>query len=543
MNGLKRSFVLDRIVVESEESVALDDTERLVGKSALINNIKAAKGLAGAVRSTLGPNGLDKMLISEGGEITVTNDGATVLEKAKVDHPTARLLIGASASQDRSARDGTTTTILIISEMLQNALELVKMGVHPTIIIRGFELAMSECLDQIKLQSKPISEENKNSVIKTVLSGKVDSALGDRLALLAIEAANDLEVSDNSLDNDRIRVKRLQLNEGTVVDTEIIQGLMIPKTRVDMSAKSTSNKGRLAIIDGGLENQKLEIEAEIEISSPGAIEEFHKRSREKLETQINKLVEEKVDLLIVRDGIADEAITMLTKAGIVAYRRFEREDIELLSFVTGAKMCRDISKLKNSDIGQYFSRHEEIISEVKYTTIIGILKGGMTIAIRGTTPEKREEVERAFDDALGVASKLNRNSELLPGGGAIQTHLARHLRNFAQTHSGREQMAIEAFAAALEVIPRVLAENSGVDPVDAILSLSAEQTINGPWMGMNVIDGNNADMENSGIIEPSFVFKQSLIEVTEAVISVLRIDDILWAKTEIGTPDWESNED
>ena len=167
----------------------------------------------------------------------------------------------------------------------------------------------------------------------------------------------------------------------------------------------------------------------------------------------------------------------------------------------------------------------------------------MTIAIRGTTPEKREEVERAFDDALGVASKLNRNSELLPGGGAIQTHLARHLRNFAQTHSGREQMAIEAFAAALEVIPRVLAENSGVDPVDAILSLSAEQTINGPWMGMNVIDGNNADMENSGIIEPSFVFKQSLIEVTEAVISVLRIDDILWAKTEIGTPDWESNED
>ena len=530
-------------MVESEESLALDDTERLVGKSALINNIKAATALARAVRSTLGPKGLDKMLVSENGEVTVTNDGVTVLEKAKIDHPTGKLLIGASLSQDRAAKDGTTSTILIISEMLQNSLDLVKLGIHPIIIIKGFELALNECLEQIKLHSRELNESHRNNIIKTVLSGKVDSALEERLTFLAIEAANNLEYSGNSRDSERIRVKRLQLKEGTVIDTEIIQGLMIAKTRVDISSNSEFNEGRVAIIDGGLENEKLDIDAEIEINSLGVIEDFHKRSREKLEVKIKKLVDEEVDLLIVRDGITDEAISLLTNSGIVAYRRFEREDIELLSLVTGAKICRDISRLDSSDIGYYSRRYEEIISDVKFTTIIGVKNGGMTVAIRGTTPEKREEVERSFDDALGVASKLNDDSMILPGGGAIQVHLARHLRNFAHTHSGREQLAIDAFAASLEIIPRDLAENSGFDPVDTILSLSAEQAKNDSWIGLNIFDGSSEDMEKSGVLEPSFVFRQSIIEATEAVISVLRIDDILWAKTEIEIPDWESDED
>jgi len=529
--------------VESEESLALDDTERLVGKSALINNIKTASALAGAVRSTLGPNGLDKMLVSENGEITVTNDGVTILDKAKIDHPTARLLIGATLSQDRAVRDGTTTTILIISEMLQNSLDLVKLGVHPTIIIRGLELALNECLEQIKLHSKKVDESQINNIVKTVLSGKVDSALVERLAFLAIEAANNLDYSENSTDSERIRVKRLQLKEGTVTDTDLIHGLMIAKTRVDISSNSDSNNGRVVIIDGGLENEKLDIDAEIEINSLGVMEDFHKRSREKIAIQVRKLVDEEVDLLIVRDGISDDAISLLTNSGIVAYRRFERDDIELLSLVTGAKIIRDISKLESSDIGNYARRYEKIISEVKYTTILGTNSGGMTIAIRGTTPEKREEVERAFDDALGVASRLNIESEILPGGGAIQSHLARHLRNFAHTHSGREQLAIDAFAASLEIIPRVLAENSGFDPVNSILSLSAEQTNSGSWIGLNIHDGSNVDMEKSGVLEPSFVFRQSIIEATEAVIGILRIDDILWAKTEIVTPDWETDED
>ena len=530
-------------MVESEESLALDDTERLVGKSALINNIKTATALAGAVRSTLGPNGLDKMLVSENGEVTVTNDGVTVLEKAKIDHPTAKLLIGASLSQDRTAKDGTTTTILIISEMLQNALDLIKLGVHPTIIIQGFELALNECLEQIKLHSRKLNESHRNDIIRTVLSGKVDSVLKERLAFLAIEAANNLEYSGNSRDTERLRVKRLQLKEGTVMDTEIIPGLMIAKTRVDISSNPESNEGRIVILDGGLENEKLDIDAEIEISSPGIMEDFHKRSREKLEIKIKKLVDEKIDLLIVRDGITDEAISLLTNSGIVAYRRFEREDIELLSLVTGAKICRDISRLNSSDVGSYSRRYEEIISEGKFTTIIGVKNGGMTVAIRGTSPEKREEVERTFDDALGVASKLTDDSRILPGGGAIQVHLARHLRNFAHKHSGREQLAIDAFAASLEIVPRVLAENSGFDPVDTILSLSAEQAKNGPWIGLNIFNGSNEEMEKSGVLEPSLVFRQSIIEAMEAVNSVLRIDDILWAKTEITTPDWESEED
>ena len=525
-------------MVESDHDVALEDTDRIHGRTALVNNVKAASSLAGAIRSTLGPKGLDKMLVGGDGSASVTNDGVTVLEKANVEHPTARLLIDASSSQDRSARDGTTTTVLLVAEMLQNALELVRMGVHPSIIVNGYSIALEESIKETEKVSTESDDAQKSQVIRTSLQGKGDSSVCGLLARLAMEAASILVDLEGGDDLERMAVKRLQIREGSVMDSSLVNGLMLLKSRVDASSPEGSDGGVVAIIDGGLEHAKLETDASIEVNSLGVLQEFHERSRENMQKQVAHLSSLGVDLLVVRDGIADEVITQLTKAGIVAYRRFERSDMDLLSRITGARPARSVSGLDEEDLGTYSNRAEERIADVKHTLIEGG-GGGMTLIVRGSSPAVREEAIRIFDDAIGVAHRLNRRPGVLPGGGAIQSHLARHLRSFSHTQTGREQLAIEAYASALESIPRILAENAGRDPVEVILSLSADQKKSGAWIGFDLQSGENCDMGEMGILDTEFVVKHALSGATEAAIGVLRIDDVLWARTDPSTPDWE----
>jgi len=529
-------------MVESDHDVALEDTDRIHGRTALVNNVKAASSLAGAIRSTLGPKGLDKMLVDGDGSALVTNDGVTVLEKANVEHPTARLLIDASSSQDRSARDGTTTTVLLVSEMLQNALELVRMGVHPSIIVNGYSIALEEAIKEIEEVSRESDDKQKSQVVRTSLQGKGDSSVCSLIARLALEAAGELVDLEGGDDLERMLVKRLQISEGSVMDSSLATGLMLLKSRVDANSPENSNGGVVAIIDGGLEQAKLETDASIEVSSIGVLQEFHERSRENLQNQVTHLSSLGVDLLIVRDGIADEAATQLTKEGIVAYRRFERSDMDLLSRITGARPVRSVDGLRDSDLGTYSNRVEERIADVSHTLIEG--QGvGMTLVVRGSSPAVREEAIRIFDDAIGVSHRLNSRPGVLPGGGAIQSHLARHLRSFSQTQSGREQLAIEAYASALESIPRILAENAGRDPVEVILSLSADQRKSGAWVGFDLQSGENCDMGEMGILDTEFVVKHALSGATEAAIGVLRIDDVLWARTDPSTPDWEGEDE
>ncbi len=529
-------------MVESDHDVALEDTDRIHGRTALVNNVKAASSLAGAIRSTLGPKGLDKMLVDGDGSALVTNDGVTVLEKANVEHPTARLLIDASSSQDRAARDGTTTTVLLVAEMLQNALELVRMGVHPSIIVNGYSIALEESIKETEKVSRVSDDEQKSQVVRTSLQGKGDSSMCGLIASLAVEAADGLVDLEGGDDLERMVVKRLQIREGSVMDSSLVAGLMVLKSRVDSTSPENSDGGVVAIIDGGLEHAKLETEASIEVSSLGIMQEFHERSRENMQKQVAHLSSLGVDLLVVREGISDEAITQLTKEGIVAYRRFDRSDMDLLSRITGARPARSVSSLGDDDLGAYSKRSEERVADVKHTLIEGD-GGGMTLVVRGSSPAVREEAIRTFDDAIGVAHRLNSRPGVLPGGGAIQSHLARHLRSFSQTQSGREQLAIEAYASALESIPRILAENAGRDPVEVILSLSADQRESGAWIGFDLQSGKNCDMGEMGVLDTEFVVKHALSGATEAAIGVLRIDDVLWARTDPSTPDWEGEEE
>ncbi len=533
--------------MQAEHDVAIQDTDRLEGRAALVNNVKAATALAGAVRSTLGPRGLDKMLISDDGDCLVTNDGVTVIEAAKVEHPTARLLISASSSQDKSARDGTTSTVILTAELLQNSLELVRMGIHPSVVISGFLLAEREAISELdRVSRKANSTEELKSVISTTLAGKIGESLASNITEIAFDAADLLSDEQGGDDLERLRVKRLQVSGGSTADSRLVNGLMIAKTRVDISTPSSSDGGIIAIIDGGLENVKLEMDAEIEVSSPGVLKGFHDRSIDKLREEVDHLSSLGVNLLIVKDGISDDAISMLSEAGITSYRRFEREDLERLSKITGSSMVRRATRVSEDDLGRFTCRREETVAGITHSVIEGSEGGALTVVIRGTSPQIREEAVRAFDDAVGVSFRVIRDSRIIPGGGAIQAHLARHLRSFALRNPGREQLAIEGYAAALEVIPRTLAENAGLDPIDAVLDLSAAQTSdkkNGHWIGIDAMTGRRSRMDEMGILDPLFVTRHSISGSTEAAISVLRINDVLWAKQDPTTPEWNGEED
>jgi chaperonin GroEL (HSP60 family) len=531
-------------MVDAEHEVALEETDRIHGRTALVRNVAAAVSLSNAVRSTLGPRGLDKMLVNDVGDVTVTNDGITVLETARVEHPTANLLIASSSSQDKTARDGTTTTVILMAEMLQNALELVRSGVHPSIIINGYRIANEEALRQLELLARVAENKKlKREVVSTSLQGKIDSILSSHLTKLALEGAEAL-VNEEGGDNlERLRIKRLQISGGKALESELLPALVLAKTRIDKNSPRSSNGGNIAILDGALENRKLELEAQIEVKSLGVLNEFHERNTNALQEKINSLVNLGIELLIVRDGIDDEAISMLSKAEITAYRRFEREDLERLAKLTGANMVRDIGRMEEKDVGSYSMRSEENIGSINYTKIEGEKGGAMTMILRGSTPEIREEVSRAFDDALGVSHRLTKENKILPGGGATQTHLARKLRDYSTTQAGREQMAIEAYAAALEIVPRTLAQNAGYDPIDTLLALSAAQSKDkkkGGWMGINGNTGEVMDMYEEGILDPIFVVKHAITGATESAISILRIDDVLWAKQGPETPDWSN---
>jgi chaperonin GroEL (HSP60 family) len=525
-------------MVQQDQDKVLEDTERVVGHQALRNNVAAAVALADAVRSTLGPKGLDKLLVGSDGSSLVTNDGVTVLETAKVEHPTAKMLISTSRAQDDEVRDGTTTTVVLTAELLVNALELVDRGVHPTIIASGYRMCgpvIEQTLNEI---SKPTNDTASLSSVETSLAGKGDEGMQTILAQLAHAAAS----ATGSGDTEHVRI--LTERSGSIKDSELIPGIVLVKARVHREMEMKAKPGRILILDGGMEKRKPEIEANLKITSLGAIDAFHARDTADLQARVDALKAANIDCLVARDGIEEEAHAMLAAAGILAYRRVERPEIEHICRATGARPLFDIEDIQDEDVGHFASIREEKWQGVEHTIFEGSQSQGVTVVIRGSTEMRLEEAQRAFDDALGVACQLIREPQLLPGGGATQIALARRLRRHAETIPGREQMAMDGFAAALEAIPRILAENAGLDPIDELLRITATQAEkDSAWHGLDVKTGKACDMSDAAIVEPLSVTRHAIDGATEAAISVLRIDDVLWAKQDAQEPDWREDED
>ena len=524
-------------MVQGDQDRVLEDTERVAGHTTLRKNVAGAVALANSVRSTLGPKGLDKLLVSGDGSYLVTNDGVTVLESSRVEQPTARMLISTSRAQDDEVRDGTTSTVVLTAELLVNALELVDRGVHPTIIASGYRMCGPVVEQTLKEIAKPADDVTSLNSVKTSLAGKGDEGLQHKLAELAHAAAQ--ATGSGEAEHTRVLTER----SGSIKDSELIPGIVLVKARVHREMELKSKAGRILILDGGLEKRKPEIEASLKITNTGALEAFHARERAGLQARIDSLKAADIGCLVARDGIEEEAHAMLAAEGILAYRRVERPEIEHLCRATGARPVFDIDGIQDEDVGRFASIREEKWNGVEHTIFEGSQSQGVTVILRGSTDMRLEEAERAFNDALGVACQLIREPQLLPGGGATHIALARRLRRHAETIPGREQMAIEGFAAALESIPRILAENAGMDPIDELLRATAAQAeTDSAWQGLDINTGQMTDMDTATIVEPVSVTRHSIAGATEAAISVLRIDDLLWSNQEAQEPDWRTED-
>ena len=532
------------LMVTQEHESLLSDTERTHGRTALRNNVAAASALADAVRSTLGPKGLDKMLVDGGGgETIVTNDGVTVLENAEVEHPTAKMLIAQSSAQDRQAGDGTTTTVILTAELLQNALELVNIGVHPGLIERGYRIASKEAINELSNISKKSSGNDSLKSVMTSLSGKSDEGVREHLSKLAIQAASALSHEvESGMYADASLVKKILDKGRPSIESELVSGLVLAKDKLHSEMKMYPKGGKILILDGGISRRKPDIDINLKVTDTGMIAELNAQELADIENRVSAIAATGCNLLCVRDGIDDDAREMLLKAGITCYRRIEKPELELLARTTGSTMVHDAALAKVDDLGEFTSLTSENWGGVTHMKIVGSMKGGMTLIVRGTSKARMDEVSRGFDDAMGVACGLVRDPRVLPGGGATQMALARFLRKFAPTVSGREQLAIDAFAGALESIPRILAENAGLSPLDEVLRLNAAQESNGPWTGLNMLNGETEEMHDAGIIEPFSVTKNAITGAMEAAVSVLRIDDVLWANQDPSIPDWKSEE-
>ena len=468
----------------------------------------------------------------------VTNDGITVLESAKVEHPIAHMLIAASATQDQTVRDGTTTTVLLASEWLQNAWHLVVQGVHPATIARGFRMAESYCKDHIESLTFEATKEHVYAAAMPSLAGNLHTKMQSTISECAVEAAEAITMTSNgNIVADPTRVKVITRCGPSLEQSKLITGLALPKKRAHVEMPSTLGAGSILLVDGGLELRSLSTDVQLNVTSTSALQSFRDAEQQRLLEQVNMLKKLDVTLLACREGIDDSTHAHLAEAGIKAFRRVAKSDLELLARGCGARLVPTIHQAKAADVGVFISSRCERWGDVDHW-ILETDEGGATFVASGSTETVVGEVERCFADALGVACRLKEDPKLIPGGGATYIALARRLRRYAETVPGREQLAIEAFADGLETIPRVLAENAGMDSIDTLLQIvSIQSTESDDTIGLNVLTRQPENMREANIVEPSRVLEQAISGASEATIAVLRIDDVLWAKQEISVPD------
>lgn len=532
---MRRAYFLDGGGPAMSEAPILKDTTRSSGREALQKNIQAALALSEAIRSTLGPKGLDKLLIDDDGRTLVTNDGVTVLETAKVEHPVAKMMINASSTQDRIAKDGTTSTVILAGEMLQNAWQLILQGIHPSTIARGYrksEQHVLECMHELLMKS---NDEIRKTVVKTSLAGKGYNSMQETIANVSLDAVKMVAEEDNSVDISKIKL--ISQTGGKVEDSRVFRGLMLPKKRISSDMEKEVVNGKILLVDGGLENKNVSTDLKLNVTSVGVLESFRQEERKLLFEQVDKMVKHGITVLACRESIDDDVKNYLTKVGIQAFRRVARSDLNMLARVCNARLVHSVQSSSKNDIGEYVVSKNVTMDGKDFWIVEGEGKAA-TIIAKGSTVDIIGEVERCFDDSLGVSVQLIEDGLVVCGGGASYVALARRLRRYAETIPGREQLAVEAYADAIEVIVRVLAENAGIDPISTLLDVVAEQTnTNSDQIGINLELGKPQNMADLGVLEPQGIIKQALIGATEVAISILRIDDVLWAKQEMTMPD------
>ena len=502
-----------------------EGTTRNLGRDAQRNNILAGKVLAETVRTTLGPKGMDKMLVDGLGDIVVTNDGVTILKEMDIEHPAAKMLVEVAKTQEDEVGDGTTTAVIIAGELLKRSEELLDQEIHPTIIALGYRQAAQkaiELLDQISIDA-----DDKDTLLKvamTAMTGKGTEKAREPLAELIVGAVSQV-VEDGKVDSEQIKIE--SKDGAAIEDSELVSGVIIDKEKVHPGMPSEINGAKIALVNSAIEVKETEVDAEIRITDPAQMQAFIEQEENMIKEMVDELVAAGANVLFCQKGIDDLAQHYLSKAGILATRRVKKSDMEKLAKATGAKIVTNIEDLSADDLGDAGLVAEDKVSgddmifvkECKDPKAVSLL-------LRGSTSHVVDEIERAVEDAIGVVASTVEDGKVVVGGGAPEIAIAKGLKDYAETISGREQLAVTAFAEALEVVPRTLAENAGLDSIDSLVDLRAahEDSI---YMGLNVFEGGVTDMKEAGVIEPQRVKKQAIQSAAEAAEMILRIDDVI----------------
>jgi len=516
-----------------------EGTTRNRGKEAQRNNIQAARVIGEVLKTTLGPRGMDKMLIDSLGDITITNDGAAILKEIDVEHPAAKMMVEISKTQDDMVGDGTTTAVILASELLKKAEELLDQNIHPTLLVSGYRKATQkaiETINKVAVQVEPGDRKTLLKVALTSMSGKAVGSAREHFAEIAIDAVKQItEERGDKMVADIDNIQLVKKTGKSLLETQLIRGIIVDKEIVHPGMPKKKEDAKIALLDSALEIEKTEMSAEIRIRDPTQMKAFLDQETSMMKEMADKIKKAGADVVFCQKGVDDMVQHFLAKEGIVAARRVKESDMEKLARATGGKVT-DLENLKAQDLGKAGVVEERRIGEDKMIFVEKCKDPhSVAILIRAGLERMVDEAERAMTDALSVVSDVVENNKIVAGGGAVEIEIGKDLRKYATKIGGREQLAIEAFAEAVEVIPKTLAENGGLDAIDVLVELrSAHEKEDGRNKGINVFTGKVQDSLDNGVIEPVVVKEQAIKSAAESASMILRIDDVITSKAPKG---------
>ncbi len=512
-----------------------EGAQRYMGRDARKMNILASRVVAEAVKSTLGPKGMDKMLVDTTGDVVITNDGAAILKEVEIKHPAAKMMVEIAKTQEAEAGDGTTTAVVFAGELLKRAEELLEQDIHAALITRGFRLAEDKALEVIEKMGKKVGakESELKQVALTSLNSKAPGITAkEHIANLAVEAVRlvaEKRDSGFSIDKDDIKIQK-QPGESTG-DSLIIQGVILDKERANPGMPALVKNAKIALANVEMKIKKTETDAKLDITSPEQLEAFMKGEEDTLRKMAKTIADSGANVFFCQKDIEDVAQYFLAKEGILAAKSVSEKDMGLLAKATGAEIITNYGDIKAKDLGKAEQVEVRKVSGKEFIFVEGCPKPkAVTIFLRGGSEHVLDEAERSMDDAISVVRNVMEDSTVLPGGGAAMEEIAKELRKYATKIGGREQLAIQEFANALEVIPKTLAENAGLDPIDALMDIRAQHEKGNIDFGIDMATGKSKDMYKAGVVDSLRVVKQAIRSATEVAIMILRIDDVIAAK-------------
>ncbi len=512
-----------------------ENVQRMIGKDAQRNNIMAARLVADTVKTTLGPRGMDKMLVDSVGDITITNDGVTILKEMEIEHPAAKMMVEIAKTQEEEVGDGTTTAVMLAGKLLENAEKLLDKKIHPTVISLGYRIAgekAQEILQNLAAKITLNDHQMLKQIAMTAMTGKGAEGVKEKFAEIVVKAVKQI------YDNGKVDVTNIKLEKSKghgIKDTELIEGLVLDKEKVSVDMPSSVRDAKIALLDAALEIKGPETDTKINVSSPEQLQGFLEQEERILKGMVKKIKDTGANVFFCQKGIDDVAQYYLAKEKIYAARRVSKSDMEKLARATGGKMVSNLNDISSSDLGKAALVEEVKQGETALTYVRGCSNPkALTILIRGGTSHVIDEMERAIKDGIGDVASALKDGTIVAGGGAVEVELARKLREFGQSLSGREQLAVEEFANAMEFVPVTLAENAGLDPIDVLTELKARHDRGEKNAGINLFNMRVEDTFKVGIIEPLRIKTQAVNSASEVAMMILRIDDVVAASSKGG---------